>query len=61
MRIDYDLLDDTYDCLPSRGRIQTSQKPQGSLTDNARRIGPQRNGAYKRVRELKLYPLTDVE
>lgn len=47
----YEELDEEYAALFNREKIQPSSKPVGSLTDNARRIKPGRDGAHKRVRE----------
>jgi len=47
--IDYEMLDGTYDQMPTAGKMMKSQTPVGSLTDNARKIKPQRDGAHKRV------------
>jgi hypothetical protein len=52
MTINYDDLDEMYDGLPSRERMVSAAKPVGSLTDNARKVTPNRNGAHKRVREF---------
>ena len=51
--IDYDLLDDEFDNLPSKEKIAPSMKPQGSLTDNLRIAKPNRDGAYKRLRQFQ--------
>ena len=48
--INYDELDDI-DTLPRRETIRSSQKPVGSLTDNRRKVKPQRDGAHKRMME----------
>lgn len=44
----YEYLDDEYESLPKMVKIQTSTKPVGSLTDNLRKIKPNRDGAHKR-------------
>jgi hypothetical protein len=48
----YEAFDDEYEDLPKRVKIQSSSKPVGSLTDNARKIKPNRDGAHKRVARL---------
>jgi hypothetical protein len=47
--IDYDTLDDMYDNLPNRETIRPSTEPVGSLTDNRRKVKPNRDGAHKRM------------
>lgn len=49
MTINYDLLDEMYDALPTREKVQKSTNPVGSLTDNLRKVKPNRDGAHKRV------------
>ena len=49
---DYDALDDEYGDLPKREKFAPSTKPVGSLTDNLRKIKPQRDGAHKRNDQL---------
>ena len=51
MKINYDELDDIYDTLPSRETIRSSTDPVGSLTDNRRKVKPNRDGAHKRMME----------
>lgn len=51
--IDLELLEDEYDSLPSKEKIAPSTKPQGSLTDNLRMVKPNRDGAYKRLRQFQ--------
>jgi hypothetical protein len=51
--IDYEYLDDTYGELPSRTPIRGNTAPTGSLTDNRRIVKSQRDGAIKRLRQLK--------
>ncbi len=51
--IDYELLEDEYENIPKFAKVARSTKPEGSLTDNARLIEPNRNGAWKRVRALE--------
>ena len=51
MKINYDELDDMYDTLPSREVIRKSADPVGSLTDNRRKVKPNRDGAHKRMME----------
>lgn len=53
MKINYDELDEQYDMLPSRTAIRGNTAPQGSLTDNLRMVKPNRDGAYRRAREMK--------
>ena len=48
--INYDELDDI-DTHPRRETIRASQKPVVSLTDNRRKVKPQRDGAHKRMME----------
>ena len=49
MNINYDELDEMFDALPSREVIRKSTDPVGSLTDNRRKVKPNRDGAHKRV------------
>jgi hypothetical protein len=49
MKIDYDVLDDTYEALPRSVKVQKSMKPEGSLTDHRRQVKPNRDGAHKRL------------
>lgn len=53
MKINYDELDEQYDQLPSHSPIRGNTSPQGSLTDNLRMVKPNRDGSYKRAREMK--------
>ena len=47
--INYDELDDLYDTMPIREVIRKSTDPVGSLTDNRRKVKPNRDGAHKRL------------
>ena len=47
--IDYDILDELYGSTPTKQSIRPSTKPVGSLTDNRRKVKPNRDGARKRV------------
>jgi hypothetical protein len=58
-KIDYEYLDEQYDMLPTRSAIRGDTNPQGSLTDNLRLIKPQRDGARRRARELKVNQYED--
>ena len=52
--IDYSYLEDEYDSLPSRERTRTNvERVVGSLTDNRRLVKSQRDGAIKRLRQMK--------
>lgn len=51
--IDYEALDEQYDMLPSHSPIRGNTNPQGSLTDNRRIVKSQRDGAIKRLRQIK--------
>lgn len=51
--IDFDFLDEQYGDLPQRQSVRPSTKPIGSLTDHRRKVRSQRDGAYKRLREIK--------
>lgn len=53
MTINYDDLEEMYDSLPSHTPIRGNTNPQGSLTDNRRIVKSQRDGAIKRLRQLK--------
>ena len=53
MNINYDDLDEMYDALPSREKFAPSMKPVGSLTDNRRKVKPNRDGAHKRMQEMR--------
>lgn len=52
-KINYEALDEAYDGLPQRSPIRGNTAPTGSLTDNRRIVKSQRDGAIKRLRELK--------
>jgi hypothetical protein len=47
--IDYDLLDEQYENIPTKQTIRPSSDPVGSLTDNRRKVKPNRDGAHKRA------------
>ena len=47
--IDYDLLDEQYENIPTKQTIRPSSDPVGSLTDNRRKVKPNRDGAHKRL------------
>ena len=49
--IDYDILDELYGSTPTKQSIRPSTKPVGSLTDNRRKVKPNRDGAHKRMME----------
>jgi hypothetical protein len=54
MKINYDDLDEQYDTLPTRERTRSNvERVVGSLTDNRRIVKSQRDGAIKRLRQLK--------
>ncbi len=46
--IDYEMLDEL-DTLPRHETIRKSTDPVGSLTDNRRKVKPNRDGAHKRA------------
>lgn len=52
-KINYEYLDEQYDMLPSHSPIRGNTNPQGSLTDNRRIVKSQRDGAIKRLRQIK--------
>lgn len=54
MKINYEELEemDTYSRYEP---IRSSQKPVGSLTDNRRKVKPQRDGAHKRLTDWARY------
>ena len=49
--INYDELDEMYDMTPTREVMRKSTDPVGSLTDNRRKVKPNRDGAHKRMME----------
>lgn len=49
--INYDELDEQYGNLPTREVVRKSSDPVGSLTDNRRKVKPNRDGAHKRMME----------
>jgi hypothetical protein len=49
--IDYEYLDEQYEGMPSRTATRKSTDPVGSLTDNRRKVKPNRDGAHKRMME----------
>ena len=51
--INYDELDEMYDSLPSREYMRKSTEPVGSLTDNRRKVKPNRDGPHKRLMEMQ--------
>jgi hypothetical protein len=51
MNINYDELDEMFDALPTREVIRKSTDPVGSLTDNRRKVKPNRDGSHKRMME----------
>ena len=51
--INYDDLDEMYEGLPTRQPSRGNTSPVGSLTDNRRKVEPQRNGARQRYRSLR--------
>ena len=53
--INYDELDEMYDIMPTREVIRKSTEPVGSLTDNRRKVKPQRDGAHKRLSDWVKY------
>ena len=55
MKINYDELDEMYEMAPTRGTMRKSTDPVGSLTDNRRKVKPQRDGAHKRLTDWARY------
>jgi hypothetical protein len=51
MRINYEELEEMYDTVPHREVMRKSTDPVGSLTDNRRKVKPNRDGAHKRMME----------
>ena len=51
MKINYDDLDEMYGNAPTKQSIRPSTDPVGSLTDNRRKVKPNRDGAHKRLME----------
>lgn len=49
MNINYDELDEQYGEMPSRTPIRGNTSPVGSLTDNRRKVKPNRDGVRKRL------------
>ena len=49
--INYDELDEMYEMTPTREVMRKSTDPVGSLTDNRRKVKPNRDGAHKRMME----------
>lgn len=49
--INYDELDEMYEQTPTREVMRKSTGPVGSLTDNRRKVKPNRDGAHKRMME----------
>jgi hypothetical protein len=49
--INYDDLDEMYDTMPKYEKVQRSMEPVGSLTDNRRKVKPNRDGAHKRLQD----------
>ena len=55
MKINYDELDEMYESAQMRGLMRKSTEPVGSLTDNRRKVKPQRDGAHKRLSDWVKY------
>jgi hypothetical protein len=53
MTVDYEQLEDEYGELPNNVKVARSTKPEGSLTDNLRKIKPCRDGAHKRLSDFQ--------
>jgi len=53
--INYDELDEMYEAAPTRGTMRKSTDPVGSLTDNRRKVKPNRDGAHKRLTDWARY------
>ena len=51
MKINYDEIAEMYDSLPTREGNRKDSTPVGSLTDNRRKVKPNRDGAHKRMME----------
>jgi hypothetical protein len=49
--IDYDELEEMYEYASPREVIRKSMDPVGSLTDNRRKVKPNRDGSHKRMME----------
>ena len=49
--INYDELEEMYEMTPTREVMRKSTDPVGSLTDNRRKVKPNRDGAHKRMME----------
>ena len=49
--INYALLDELYENVPTKQTIRPSSDPVGSLTDNRRKVKPNRDGSHKRLME----------
>ena len=49
--IDYNELEEMYEYVPTREVIRKSTDPVGSLTDNRRKVKPNRDGSHKRMME----------
>jgi hypothetical protein len=50
--IDYEYLDEQYETFPTTERTRTNtERIVGSLTDNRRKVKPNRDGAHKRMME----------
>lgn len=53
-KINYEALESEFDTLPTRERTRSNvERVVGSLTDNRRIVKSQRDGAIKRLRQLK--------
>lgn len=53
MKIDYEVLESEFDSLPTRAPVERPTRPVGSLTDNLRKVKPNRDGAHKRLTDTK--------
>lgn len=53
MKIDYEALDEQFDSLPTHAPVARPTRPVGSLTDNLRQVKPNRDGAHKRMTDMR--------
>ena len=57
MSINYEALEEQFDSLPTRAPVERPTRPVGSLTDNLRKVKPNRDGAHKRLTVSKEWNL----
>ena len=55
MKINYDELDELFESMAKQVKVSKPTEPVGSLTDNRRKVKPNRDGSYKRMMNLNTW------